>query len=880
MRHKHPFSQIFFYFVLIIAILDLVPKKVFAQTAADTQIRNIATVTFSDGTTNYSNNSNEVIITVAKVAGLTITPDAQVDTAVVPGQTGIVKTFRVTNIGNFTDTVNFGVGGTSLRVMGPAAITAATVAGATDILTNGSIVTQPLAQNGFVDVTVTLSVNASATAGSTIQVFLGDAASGTNFDNIVANTSANEVNTVSTGATNGSREARGDISFSVSAPNLALAKSHTGNFTRGSSGTYTFTATNNGNIATSGTITLTDILPTGLTVNGGLAGAISLSGTNAANWGCNSNSATPQVITCTSSTSLSNVSGSNTSTFSFNVAVSLSTLGSITNTATVSVPNESTVTLTDNTANDPTTVITPISCSEVYASGFSGGRNSLYRLNGSTMTAIYTAPQIVGGLAISSNGSTYYDDGTFANPPLFRFDGSNQSNTGMTLPTLNVGEAADAAGNVYFIDSAYHLRRASAGGSGAAVDLGALIFDADDTIGTQMRYGDMTFDGTGRLYWYGSINNGAGRTYLYVVDPTTLIAKSIGDVGPDGATGVAFNSSGNLITTRDAGATVVSINLGAANLDGSVIGTASPSVYDMGSCANPILNPNLINVSKSVINVTQNQNPATLATAGDVLEYTVVVNNSGNMPSYDAKLSDVIPAGTTYVADSTTMNGVAVADVSSAMPFVTSRKINSVNQPGGVIVATGNSTVKFRVTVNSGTLPATIDNTAVISYPTMSGGITTYQSINSNTTQTPTYTPPPLVTLVKSCPNPANCTTAPQLPGTDLTYKIEFTNSGGRGAANLVLVDGIPINTDYKIGSATANVATTGLTFLIEFSSDYNPASPSSATWTYTPVSAGGGASVGYDRNVKGIRWTVTSGTLSQISPNNVGDISFVVKIR
>ena len=38
---------------------------------------------------------------------------------------------------------------------------------------------------------------------------------------------------------------------------------------------------------------------------------------------------------------------------------------------------------------------------------------------------------------------------------------------------------------------------------------------------------------------------------------------------------------------------------------------------------------------------------------------------------------------------------------------------------------------------------------------------------------------PPDVSLVKSCPLPANCTTDPQQPGTELTYQIDFVNNGG-----------------------------------------------------------------------------------------------------
>ncbi|MFV0388139.1 MAG: GEVED domain-containing protein [Pyrinomonadaceae bacterium] len=138
----------------------------------------------------------------------------------------------------------------------------------------------------------------------------------------------------------------------------------------------------------------------------------------------------------------------------------------------------------------------------------------------------------------------------------------------------------------------------------------------------------------------------------------------------------------------------------------------------------------------------------------------------------------------------------------------------------------------------------------------------------------------PIVGLSKSCTIPSTCTTAAQMPGTDLTYKIDFVNSGTSNATSLALMDAIPVNTDFKLGSATVDTGSTGLNFVSQFSSDYNPAAPASATWAYTPVSGGGGASAGYDRNVKAVRWMATSGTLSYVSPNNAGYVSFVTKIR
>jgi uncharacterized repeat protein (TIGR01451 family) len=215
------------------------------------------------------------------------------------------------------------------------------------------------------------------------------------------------------------------------------------------------------------------------------------------------------------------------------------------------------------------------------------------------------------------------------------------------------------------------------------------------------------------------------------------------------------------------------------------------------------------------------------------------------------------------------------------MPFASARAINSNGQPAGVVnPGGGTAIVKFRVRVNSSGLPPNIRNTATIQFLTTNGGVEITQTVNSNETVTPAFLQPPNVGLVKSCPVPANCETAPQLSGTDITYSIQFTNTGGQPATGLTIVDASPPNTDYRLGSAAVNAGTTGLTFAIEYSADYNPGNPSAATWNYTPVSAGGGAPTGYDRLVKAIRWRVTAGSLGQTAPNNSGSVSFTSRIR
>ena len=111
------------------------------------------------------------------------------------------------------------------------------------------------------------------------------------------------------------------------------------------------------------------------------------------------------------------------------------------------------------------------------------------------------------------------------------------------------------------------------------------------------------------------------------------------------------------------------------------------------------------------------------------------------------------------------------------------------------------------------------------------------------------------------------------IPGADLVYAIAFTNSGTASASSLVVTDPIPANTDFKVGSVTSALGTTGLTVAVAYSNN------GGSTWTYTPVSGGGGASSGYDRNVTNIKWTFT-GSLSQTSPNNTGNVGFTSRIR
>lgn len=229
-----------------------------AQTPGGTVISNQASASYTDGTNTYETVSNTVTVTVSNVSGITITPDAGSNPTVVAGQTGVLYDFTVSNTGNFTDQVRFLASGASVRVVGPGAITRAVIdddnngfdAGDADIFTNGAdVLSANIAQNGSIRVLVEVSVNAGATAGQTVQVLLGDASTGgPSFDNQAANSSANEVRSVSATSVNGLREGRGDISGTVASDALLqlTLTAPSGPVALGSDITYGWQVCNNG----------------------------------------------------------------------------------------------------------------------------------------------------------------------------------------------------------------------------------------------------------------------------------------------------------------------------------------------------------------------------------------------------------------------------------------------------------------------------------------------------------------------------------------------------------------------------------------------------------------------------------------------------------
>ncbi|MGH9766000.1 MAG: SdrD B-like domain-containing protein [Blastocatellia bacterium] len=127
----------------------------------------------------------------------------------------------------------------------------------------------------------------------------------------------------------------------VGAVDLAIAKSHTGNFTAGATGIYTLTITNVGGMTAAGGINVVDTLPSGLSFVSGAGDG----------WVC-SEEADRRVV-CDRPASLDPGDSTN---ITLRVRVATRILSRVVNTATVSTPGD--IDSTNNTARDTTIINT------------------------------------------------------------------------------------------------------------------------------------------------------------------------------------------------------------------------------------------------------------------------------------------------------------------------------------------------------------------------------------------------------------------------------------------------------------------------------------------------------------------------------------------
>ena len=225
----------------------------------------------------------------------------------------------------------------------------------------------------------------------------------------------------------------------------------------------------------------------------------------------------------------------------------------------------------------------------------------------------------------------------------------------------------------------------------------------------------------------------------------------------------------------------------------------------------------LFQLQKTSIDITGDPN---ILNRGDVLTYTISAKNIGAEDAQNTLLHDQVPANTTYVPSTTTLNGVFINDPATGIsPLQAGFLINATgNATAGFMSANADpadtsniATITFNVTVNSNVVNGTvISNQAYVSGDGVGSGAFAEQLSDDPATEIigdPTRNIVGNVAIIDAQKTAVQRT---DNNGDDLLdpleiirYTIVIQNSGLMDATGVVLTDAVPANTTYVANSLT-----------------------------------------------------------------------------
>lgn len=204
----------------------------------------------------------------------------------------------------------------------------------------------------------------------------------------------------------------------------------------------------------------------------------------------------------------------------------------------------------------------------------------------------------------------------------------------------------------------------------------------------------------------------------------------------------------------------------------------------------------------------------------DRLRYTITVRNIGSENATGVTLRDLVPMNTSYVAGSTTLNGVAVPDAAGVSALQAGLSINAPEDvtPGAMradatSTQTNVATIVFEVQVNAGALDGTlVSNQGFVNGAGAGSG--PYAEVPSDDPRTTTLNDPtrdivgpyPLLVARKTVALVGDVNGNSVLDPLDVVrYTITIENTSGLAANAAVLTDATPANTAYVADSTTLN---------------------------------------------------------------------------
>ncbi|MFN8582294.1 MAG: hypothetical protein U0163_15140, partial [Gemmatimonadaceae bacterium] len=469
----------------------------------------------------------------------------------------------------------------------------------------------------------------------------------------VASTAPSTVTNTATVAggsdSNGSNNSASDPTTIVGAPDVAITKTHTGAFTVGSNGAYTIGVTNVGNAPTTGPITVSDVLPTGLTY-------VTATGTG---WSC---SAVAQAVTCTHAGPVA--ASASLPAITMTVSVGAAAAPSVVNTASVSTPGDTNA--SNDSASDPTTVnpapVPDLAITKSHTGTFTVGSTGTYTLTvtnvgtGPTTSTITVSDVLPTGLTYVTATGTGWSCNAVTQAVTCTTPGPLAPTSALPAITLTVSvspSAVPSVTNTATVSTAGDTN----GANDSASDPTTVVPAPTPDLAISKTHAGAFVVGSNGIYTIGVANVGLAAT-------TGTI--TVGDVLPTGLTYVSATGTnwtcaavGQTVTCTNPGPVAASANLPNITLTVAVGPTAQPSVTNTATVSTPgdansandsASDPTLVGASGIDLAIAKSAAPSTFVVGANA-SYTLTITNVGANPTTSpVVVTDTLPTGLSLVA--------------------------------------------------------------------------------------------------------------------------------------------------------------------------------------------------------------------------------------
>jgi len=228
---------------------------------------------------------------------------------------------------------------------------------------------------------------------------------------------------------------------------------------------------------------------------------------------------------------------------------------------------------------------------------------------------------------------------------------------------------------------------------------------------------------------------------------------------------------------------------------------------------------------------------------GDVLRYTITVLNSGSTPATGVRLMDGVPANTSYVANSTQLNGLPVGQPDGGVsPLASGIDLSSSDltpplpgQGEGVLSPGAAAILQFDLRVNDGVPTGTLITNQAVVYAEGLANLLTDGDGNPATGPEPTVVVVGAAQQLSITKQVAVVGGGAALPGATLEYVVTATNVGATPAYGVFIADDLDavqpgylvyVDQSATMNGGTAGISVTGTTIRADYSAGNGPLEP------------------------------------------------------